>query len=370
MKNWYRIVPFNLTREHEQIWIYKDSKGEKCYNVEVFLTKPIDILKLKQNIVEDFNSNLSKIKSSRKSLFENKNNLESVSSCPVCNYETDSSKEVFRVYGATYNQCSNCTHVFLIERPTKEALDDFYSKDKKYQSTYADTKTTETRVQQVSIPKLEWVISIYKKIYGREPKSILDVGAGSGHFCFACRERGLRADGVEISESGNSFCEKHFGFSLINKDFIQSYGDFKNYEIITFWGVIEHISNPLAMLDAAHKLLSGKKGLIVTQVPRWNSFGTSVQKIFNDSIVRHLDPLGHINCFTDLSHATAYNLCGFNIKAAWYFGMDIYEFILQTSNFMNNDKIIKEMGPYIPFLQDEMDLAMLSDGMIFIGIPS
>lgn len=275
--------------------------------------------------------------------------------------------EVFTVYGAKYVICKNCQHHYIKERPTKEVLNKFYSEDRDYQGTYADKKTTETRVQQVAIPKAKWVIRQFERIYGRKPKSILDVGAGSGHFVHACRSLGIKTDGVEISEVGRSFCKKTFNFELINKNFIEEYKTLRDYEIITFFGLIEHVSEPMKMLYAASMALSRTDGLIIAAVPRWNCFSTGVQNAFPNSIVRHLEPLGHINCFTDSSLATAFKENNFDIVAAWYFGMDAYELITQISHQLNENKIIQKIGKYIPLFQDRLDLAKLSDEMVFVG---
>ncbi|MFA4833308.1 MAG: class I SAM-dependent methyltransferase [Patescibacteria group bacterium] len=369
INKWSRIISFEPDGKQEEIWIYKDSKTEKRYNVEVTLGKPIDILSLKANIIKDLGLNADRIRDSRISLFE-KDNLRLVDLCPICGSGAKDRPEVFNVYGATYVKCEECSHYFVKKRPTKNALEEFYSKDNQYQSTYTDKKTVETRVQQVAMPKAEWVIQNFEKIYGRKPKSILDVGAGSGHFVSACKNLGIMANGVELSQAGRDFCKENFGFELSNKDFIEEWKEFADYEVITFWGVIEHVPYPLKMLDAAAKVLSGKEGLVVAEVPRWDCFSTAVQRIFPNSITRHLDPLGHINCFTDSSLATTFKKSNFDIVAAWYFGMDIYEFITQISYLLGENKIIEKIGKYIPALQNRIDLAMLSDEIVMAATPT
>ena len=58
-----------------------------------------------------------------------------------------------------------------------------------------------------------------------------------------------------------------------------------------------------------------------------------------------------------------------DIVAAWYFGMDAYELATQIAYQLHEDKIIQSMGEYIPSLQNRLDLARLSDEMVFAGIP-
>jgi 2-polyprenyl-3-methyl-5-hydroxy-6-metoxy-1,4-benzoquinol methylase len=367
---WSRIIPFESGNKQEEVWIYKTSNAEKRYEVEVTLGKPIDILSLKIDMIENFGSVVARIRDSRILVFK-KNNLQRVDLCPICKASVKKNiKEILNVYGARYVKCKSCSHYFVEEIPTKKALEEFYSKDKEYQNTYTDKRTSETRVQQVVIPKAKWVIRQFERIYGRKPKSILDIGAGSGYFVHACRKLGITTNGIEPSETGRSFCRENFGFELLNKNFIKEWKAFTNYEIITFWGVIEHVSYPLKMLNAASKILLGKEGLVITEVPRWDCLSSAVQSVFFNSIVRHLDPLGHINCFTDSSLATAFKESNFDIVAAWYFGMDAYELFTQISYLLNKNKVIKEMGEYIPEFQGRLDLARLSDEMVFVGKPA
>lgn len=370
MHNWSRSTPFESENSQKEIWVYKNSKKEeRKYHIDVRLGKPVDILSLQKNIAENFDSNIASIKESRLSLFQ-KDNLEQVAFCPVCKAETKLMKEVFSVYGATYVTCKSCHHYYIKARPTKKTLDEFYLKDSDYQSTYTNKETAETRVRQVAIPKAEWTIHQFERIYGRKPKSILDVGAGSGHFVHACRTLGIETNGVEISENGRNFCKNTFGFELINKDFLLEWQTLTGYEVITFWGLIEHVPEPMKMLNSASMAFRGNTGLVVASVPRWNCFSTAVQNAFPNSIVRHLDPLGHINCFTDSSLATAFKENDLDITAAWYFGMDAYELVVQISHLLNENKIIQEIGKYIPLFQNRLDLAKLSDEMVFAGIPT
>src|SRR3989344_541795 len=368
MNKWTMTIPFESQNNQKEIWTCKDSEKQKNYEVEVTLGKPIDILSLKLSIINDFNKSVAHIKDSRTFLYQN-SALQHVDVCPICKAKTETMPEVFSVYGAHYVACQDCHHYYVKARPTKEALDKFYSRDIHYQSNYADKKTTEKRVQEVAIPKVKWAIQQFERIYKRKPNSILDVGAGSGHFVQACKLMGIKADGVEISESGRDFCKEQFGFDLMDNNFLREWKKFCDYDIITFWGVIEHVPEPMRMLQTASRALSGREGLIIAEVPRWNCLSTTIQSVFSNSIVRHLDPLGHINCFTDSSLATAFKENDIDIVAAWYFGMDAYELATQIAYQLHEDKIIQSMGEYIPSLQNRLDLARLSDEMVFLGIP-
>lgn len=369
MAEWLRILPIESNAPcRNETWILKDQTDtERTYNVEVRLGKPIDILSLKSNMVEDFGKHVAETRKSRLKLFSDLNNLEHVEQCPIC--KSRDMEHALTVYGASYNRCKDCSHHFVAARPTEEALKAFYTDSDAYHIAYTDKATAEMRVRQVAMPKLEWMLDTFRRLYGRNPGSILDVGAGSGHFVSACRQSGIQADGIEISEVGRAFCKEVFGFELLKTDFTQEYEKYRDYDVVTFWGLIEHTPYPLEMLAAASSILADKEGLVVVEVPRWNCLGTAIQSRFNDSIVRHLEPLGHINCFTDSSLATSFWKTRFDIVAAWYFGMDAYELVMQLSYASDDPKVIQTLGPVIPDLQQRLDLGMLSDEMVLAGKP-
>jgi len=366
MMTWSRNIPFETSAAQSEIWRYDDGKDSEEINVEVRLGKPIDILSLKWDNLERFRKKIKDISSSRRKLYAHES-LDPVKTCPVCDYKTAQNNVLIEIYGAQYTRCPQCMHHFVRARPSKQALEEFYAHNQDYQKTYADPKTLERRMQDISLPKAEWVCEEYQRVFDRKPVSLLDVGAGSGHFVHACRQMGLVADGVEISASGRKFCKENFGFELIDKDFCKEWESFTKYEVICFWGVIEHVPNPREMLTAAHHILSSQKGLVVAEVPRWSCFGTEVQSIYTDTIVRHLDPLGHIQLFTDSSLATIFRRSGWNVSGAWYFGMDMYELLMQATLELNSPEVIEKLGPHLGALQKDLDLSRRVDTMVFAG---
>ncbi len=352
---WFRNIPLESSNHQKEIWGFDKGDGQHIYGMDVTFGKPVDILSLKANMVEDYQNKVNIISKSRKEIYKTK--LKEVEHCPICGKRQF--KSALQIYGARYVQCENCTHYFVRAIPSKEVLDEFYKKDTEYQSTYADPKTTQTRINQVAIPKLHWIIKQYERLYGKKPNKILDVGAGSGHFVKACKDVGYKAVGIEPSISGRKFASLNLEVELEDGDFPKNYGHFEDFDIVTFWGVLEHVTNPMSFLWAAKQVVS-KQNLVVAEVPRWDCLSTTIQTIFPNSVVRHLDPLGHIQCFTDSSLATAFVENGYSPVACWLFGMDAYEMLAQLN-------VLNELGEYIPQIQERLDLAKLSDEVVICG---
>lgn len=364
---WKRTHPFTPSAERTEVWTCTSDSGEREHLVHVTLGKPVDIVSLKSDLLRRFGDTVRRIRESRKCFLAAATDL--VCECPVCGTITpDTPEPVANIYGARYVQCPSCTHCFVQLRPSRKALEDFYANDRDYQATYANRSSTGIRLEQVARPKAAWALRRFGSVLGATPARVLDVGAGSGHFVKACRDLGLDADGIEPSRLGRDFCSEEFGIDLFDGDFAEDYSLFAGYDLVTFWGVIEHVPNPMEMLGAAVQLLAGHDGMICVEVPRWDCFGTAVQLVFSDSVVRHLDPLGHVHCFTDSSLATAFEMSDLEISAAWYFGMDFYELTTQLAHATGEGAVLEELASRIPFFQSVLDMSLLSDEMVLAGV--
>lgn len=366
--NWKRITPFDYRKVKQEVWTCDDPQYKKTFNVEVTTGKEIDILSLKVNLTEGFSDKVNKIRQSREAVYKHQEKLERVTECPVCSHVSEDARKDLNIYGAQYVICNNCSHYFVLYRPTEGQSKNFYAQSTEYQSTYTDKRSLETRVNQVAIPKAKYIIQQYERKYGRKPKSILDVGAGSGHFVYACRQLGIDCQGVEISAPGRIFAKENFGVDLLDVDFLKGAEQFE-CDVVTFCGLIEHVTSPVGMLKSAKQAL-GKEGMIIADVPRWNCFSTAVHEAFPTSVVRHLDPMDHIQCFSDSSLTTAFVLAGYDVVSVWYFGMDAFELVMQTAHALDDPKVVEILREKIPTFQAVLDSGRLSDFMIFVGIPT
>jgi 2-polyprenyl-3-methyl-5-hydroxy-6-metoxy-1,4-benzoquinol methylase len=367
MSTWKKQINFGFkNNETKEKWI-SNTDRQDSYEVDVRYGKEIDICSLKFPIICDLEAQINEHRISRKKLFDSEK--VRIFHCPICNAEPEKWERKLNIYGAEYYHCTICDHYFLKETPAQSVLEDFYKYSKPYSNIYVDKKTLETRLNQVAVPKLEWVIKQFSRQYGRKPESILDVGAGGGHFVYVCKQNGLNAQGIELSESSLDFCRENFNFDLICKDFLKEKNKFDNFDIVTFWGIIEHVPNPNDFLKSAFEILNGRDSMIVASVPRWDCFDTAIQKSFPDSIIRHLDPMGHIHCFSDSSLASAFEMNGFAPCSAWYFGMDVYELMIQLSYHLHDDQIIDLLKPHLITLQNAIDQGCLSDEIVLAGIP-
>lgn len=370
-EKWMRRGPIDHFGQGQDIetWELDDSKGKvlRSYSVYVDTGKPVDIFSFKSAGSKDFTASVKNIRGIREKLFNGRK--ARFPNCSICDTLTNNIDNRVTIYGAQYRQCSGCGHVFVVNRPGKVAINNFYAHNVSYHLTYVDKSVSQNRLEQIAIPKAKWVIEQFKKQYGKAPRSILDIGAGAGHFVHTCRNLGLKAEGIELNDSARVFASDSFGIDLISCDITRNWKDFRDYDVITFWGVIEHVADPNALLKSARQIFGDKKALVVCEVPHWNCMSTVIQTAFSDVVVRHLDPLGHINCFTETSLISAYEQSGFAPVAAWYYGMDNYEMVTQLLYKLKDDRLISILAATMNQFQYIYDRGRLSDTLIFCGMP-
>tara|TARA_S200000501_G_C20798854_1_gene733069 strand:- start:381 stop:1493 length:1113 start_codon:yes stop_codon:yes gene_type:complete len=367
---WDRELPMStFGKESRENWIRTENNKKIKYEVDVKLGKKTDLLKLKSNIVSSLKEKQKYYKESREKIYL-ESNTQPVTKCPVCEHSSENSEKKINIYGANYSSCNNCTHIYVNYRPTKSAIDGFYLNDVTYAATYTDKKSAEARLNAIAIPWVKWTVACYQKAHNRKPLKILDVGSGAGHFVAACRRSGIHCDGIELSESSRMFSKEIWDIELDGRDFNKAAKDYLGYDIVTFWGLLEHTPNPSTILKSAYKIVSKSGfGMVISKVPRWDSLSAAIQRVKSDTVIRHLDPMGHIMCFTDASTAEIYHKNNLAPTSAWYYGMDVYETLMQVGNKIDQYDVLTQTGSIQTDLQQFIDESRFSDGLTLAGIP-
>lgn len=106
----------------------------------------------------------------------------------------------------------------------------------------------------------------------RDSDRILDIGSGFGSFVLACRNRGLNAMGVEISEYEIAFARRRLSVLRPDDDAESVYllndarqlrGERNSFGAITLWNVLEHIDDADRVIRTAADLLMPGGALFV-----------------------------------------------------------------------------------------------------------
>jgi 2-polyprenyl-3-methyl-5-hydroxy-6-metoxy-1,4-benzoquinol methylase len=87
-------------------------------------------------------------------------------------------------------------------------------------------------------------------------RRLLDVGCGAGAFLSVAKNRGWQAQGVELSPQLANKCSALLGVPVATSTFEDAAATAASFDLITFWDVIEHVTNPMSCLQKAHRLLA------------------------------------------------------------------------------------------------------------------
>ncbi|MFH1894709.1 MAG: glycosyltransferase [Patescibacteria group bacterium] len=185
--------------------------------------------------------------------------------CPLCKKETAvffTKKNSCNVY-----KCKNCSLIFVLplsENHLEIYSQDYFSGAKKgfgYVDYDIDKKAMSSALNSY-LDKIEKFI----------PKTgkILDVGAATGFFIKLAEQRGWKAQGVEVSEYASKIARER-GLDVATGTLENVNFEGNSFNLITFWDVVEHLSDPKLTISLAHKVLE-KGGVIAINTPDSGSF--------------------------------------------------------------------------------------------------
>ena len=105
--------------------------------------------------------------------------------------------------------------------------------------------------------------------------SVLDVGCSTGAFLYRLGEFGdYQGVGMDVTGPALDHAESQ-GVTVVRESFLKhSFGD-RKFSAVTFWAVVEHLTDPLPFLRKAHELLE-PGGLCFVLVPNRLSLATRI----------------------------------------------------------------------------------------------
>lgn len=154
--------------------------------------------------------------------------------------------------GKALSRCSGCGSEWLEGEP--EVPEEFW-----YDNT-GPTERMERFAAHRAAAHLDFLLR-HRPAGGR----LLDVGCGWGAFVRAALAAGWEAEGREVSPDTADFLRRHTGLPIRGGDLREERPD-RRWDVITLWGVVEHVPDPQVLLAACAPLLE-VGGCIALETP-------------------------------------------------------------------------------------------------------
>ena len=216
-------------------------------------------------------------------MFNIENYLEKIS-CPCChnnsfkivinsNYKSiDNLEKLKEFYKSSSDnilidqliQCNHCSFKYLNPRIISKIIKD------SYQETIDEKHVSQDKFRLKTFSKsLKKIIKILK-LQNLGQKDFLDIGSASGIFLKTLKDLGFREEGYEPSKWMVNYGKEKYQINL-NQGFIDDINDNKKFDLISFWDVLEHVTD----LDKTLKkveTISKKNSYLIINVPDNDSF--------------------------------------------------------------------------------------------------
>ena len=140
---------------------------------------------------------------------------------------------------------------------------------------------------------------------------LLDVGCGNGFYLSLMRTLGWDVAGVEVDSQAIAVCRAQ-GLSVFPGTLEEARFPDDSFDVITMNHVIEHVSNPLALLQECYRILS-PGGYVAIVTPNVKSLA---YRLFRESWF-HLDPPRHLCLFHSTTLRKCVQAAGFRVIRAY-----------------------------------------------------
>lgn len=194
----------------------------------------------------------------------------------ACNYcHGNKVRKVFDSIQFSVVKCVRCGLVYLSPRPDLLQIKKYYTLE--YFSNnekgigYRDYKGLNSDLEKEAVRRL--------KIIKNKTSSgnLLDVGCGYGEFLLAASDSGFKVTGCDIIPDSVQYIRKQYHLNTFVCDMEQNNLPPGNYDIITAWDVIEHMTDPASVLQKFHQSLKKNAWLFMT-TPNIESIDAKILK--------------------------------------------------------------------------------------------
>lgn len=226
---------------------------------------------------------------------------------PRCSICASDSLPAFAAAEYRMYRCVSCGTAFVSPVPSGDALSRFYEKFHLNDDAGGIYDVVEGRMKADFPAKVDRIL----RATGGSPGRLLDVGCGKGYFVKVCMDRGMVAEGIDLSETGIAHAVDRLGVKAIAGDLASRKEELGVFDSVTFWATIEHLPDPIAMLRDIHDVLKPGGRLFVD-----TGIGNDWLDRLLPGVVQWYDPPQHLFVFSLAGLKHALDKAGFDLMEA------------------------------------------------------
>ncbi len=205
--------------------------------------------------------------------------MNNVALCPICDSPDNElvmnsidysvSKEAFSIV-----RCKSCGFHFTNPIPDEPSIGSYY-KSESYVSHSSSKKGIINRIYHwVRWYSLKRKVSLINSL--SKEKSVLDIGAGTGHFLRQAKSAGWKVTGLEPDSDARNLAKSVNDVELLDQQALYSL-ESECFDVITMWHVLEHVYHLKKDVQYITKLLKAG-GTLVVAVPNMSSYDAKYYK--------------------------------------------------------------------------------------------
>jgi len=161
----------------------------------------------------------------------------------------------------------------IADKPTPAELQRYYA-EKYYQEAKGSYEVEYSKAElayfRAKIEQRYAVVNRYRSISDGEVGTMLDVGCGEGYALAFFREHGWRVKGFDFSSAGVESKNPDCLDALVTGDVFgllqAEISDGKVYDVVWLQNVLEHVIDPIKLLESLRSLLA-PRGIAIITVP-------------------------------------------------------------------------------------------------------
>ncbi len=213
--------------------------------------------------------------------------METLDFCPVCNAglfepflickDYTVSREDFQIV-----RCKSCGFAFTNPRPLPKELGKYYKSEEYISHTDTRKGLVNSLYHLVRkytlIKKLQSIVRLCGRPSKINPRSILDIGSGTGVFLDICTRAGFSCIGIEPDQDARTSAMNSYGLDIREETELDNMTK-KSFDVITLWHVLEHVPFLNERIIQLKELLK-PTGIVIVAVPNRSSFDAKYYEKF------------------------------------------------------------------------------------------